>query len=150
MLISKELGTGARAGIAAMLAMDIVLVLEFQIARIPSETYLSLIGSIFGGQATLGLLLQFVAGAASGIVFAILATRTNLRNIRTATGWVMVGVVIGAATTIADCVPLALLAGQPAARILRFMLVPHIVWGVLLSMIAGYGVNRRRMEKTAA
>jgi hypothetical protein len=105
MVTSKELGTGARAGIAAMLAMDIALVLEFQIAGIPSEAYLSLIGSIFGGQATLGLLLQFVAGAVSGIVFAILAMRTNLRSIRTATGWVAVGVLMGAATTLADCAP---------------------------------------------
>ena len=144
MVTSKVLGTGARAGIAAMLAMDIVLVLEFQIAGIPSETYLSLVGSIFGGQATLGLLLQFVAGAVSGIVFAILAMRTNLRSITSITGWIVVGVLIGAATTLADCIPLASLSGQPAARILRFMIIPHIAWGVLLSLMAGYGLNLQR------
>lgn len=134
------------AGIAAMLAMDIALVTEFRMAGIPSDTYLYLIGSIFTEGATLGLLLQFAAGAFSGIVFALLATRTKLRSITTMTGWVVVGLLMGVATTLADCLPLAMLSGQPVTRILRYMIVPHIAWGLLLSLVTGYGLNRSRME----
>jgi hypothetical protein len=149
MMTSRELRTGALTGIAAMLAMDISLAMEFQIAQIPSDAYLSLIGSVFGGKATLGLLLQYVAGAVSGIVFALLATHTILRNIRTIRGWVVLGVLMGAATTLVDCVPLALLAGQPVTRILRFMIVPHIAWGLVMSLIAGYGLNLQRERSRA-
>lgn len=71
-----------------MLAMDLVLIMEFRIAGIPADAYLSLGGSLFKGGITLGIVLQIAAGAASGVVFAILATQTKLRNIRTVKGWV--------------------------------------------------------------
>lgn len=144
MLTLRELRTGALAGMAAMLAMDIALLMEFQIAQIPSDAYLSLIGSIFRGGAILGVVLQVAAGAISGIAFGMLATQTKLRSIRTVKGWIVVGFLMGAVTTLMDSFPLASLADQPVTRIIRFMSVPHIAWGVLLSLVAGYGLNAQR------
>jgi len=54
---------------------------------------------------------------------------------------VLIGVGVGVLTIPFGCEPFALLIGQPVLQVLSFSTIPHLVWGLGLGVVAGYGLR---------
>jgi ethanolamine transporter EutH len=126
-----------------MLVMDLVMVGEFAMMGLPVDTQLVLIGSIFGGGVALGVVLHIVMGALLGLVFSVAVLTVEPLRIHSVGRGVGLGVLAGVVTIPFGCVPFAIVAGVPILEMVSFSTVPHLVWGVLLGIVAGYGLRSR-------
>jgi len=122
--------------------MDLVVVGELSMMGLPALTYLDLIGSVFGGGVPLGALVHLLIGSFLGLVFSVPVLKVNALRIDTVRKGVVLGFLAGL-VSISFCVPFAILISEPIAEVLSFMTIPHLVWGTVLGVVAGYGLRSR-------
>jgi hypothetical protein len=132
---------GMLGGLAGLLAMDVVMLIEFLIVGLPLDTYLVQIGSVFSGGAILGVILHLMLGAGLGLAFSALVLTVDAFRIETVRKGVVLGFLAGLITIPLGCVPFALLINMPVLELLGFSTIPHLAWGVGLGVVAGYGLR---------
>ena len=128
---------------AGTLAMDLVMVGEFSMMGLPAGTQLAVIGSISGGGVALGVVLHVAMGALLGLVFSVAVLMVDVLRIHSVGRGVGLGVLAGVVTIPFGCVPFAIVAGISILEMVGFSTVPHLVWGILLGIVAGYGLRSR-------
>ncbi len=138
---------GIIGGLAGMIVMDIVMIVEFSIIRLPIDTYLELIGSVLGGGVLLGIPLHFVAGSLLGILFIFVVLKVDTFRIDSMRKGLGLGILLGVITIPFGCVPFAIITGIPITRMLYFSTIPHLVFGIVLGGIVGYGLRSSTVEK---
>ncbi|MFC2048262.1 hypothetical protein ACFLSK_02385, partial [Chloroflexota bacterium] len=131
---------GIIGGLGAMIIMDLVMVIEFLIMRLPLYTYLELIGSVLGGGILLGVVLHILLSLILGLLFVTLVFKVDAFYIKTIKKGFILGVIAGA-VTIVGCVPFAIITGVPIVEILGFSTIPHIVFGAVWGVVVGYGLR---------
>ena len=124
-----------------MIAMDLVMVAEFLIKGLPIYTYLELIGSVLGGGVALGAILHLLVGSLLGLIFSAVVLKVDALRINTVRKGVGLGFLAGAVTIPLGCLPFAIIAGVPVATLVSFSTIPHLVWGIVLGVIVGYGLR---------
>ena len=139
---------GMLGSVMGMLVMDLVMVVEFSVTGLPAFTYLSLIGSVLGGGVFVGFLLHLLVGAILGAVFSVIVLKVNALRIETGRKGVKLGILAGLLTIPLGCVPFAILIGQPIVKIISFSSIPHLVWGVVLGVVAGFGMRPPIKKRT--
>jgi uncharacterized membrane protein YagU involved in acid resistance len=138
--LSKGIMIGAIGGVLGMLAMDIVIVIEFAFAKLPLSTYLILIGSVFGGGILTGLITHLVFGAVLGALSCMVIIKIDSLRIKTVHQGIFIGLVIGLLSIPLGCIPFAILIEQPILKLISFSSIPHLVWGAVLGLVVGYGI----------
>jgi hypothetical protein len=140
--LARGIGIGVLGSLAGALVMDLVIVGELLMSRLPALFYLDLIGSIFGGGIPLGALVHVLLGSFLGIVFILPVLKVDALHIDILRKGVVLGFSAGLGS-ISFCVPFAILVDRPIVGLLGFMTIPHLVWGTVLGLIAGYGLRSR-------
>jgi hypothetical protein len=140
--LTRGIGIGVIGSLAGTLVMDLVVVGELSMMGLPALTYLDLIGSVFGGGVPLGALVHLLIGSFLGLVFSAPVLKANALRIDTVRKGVVLGFLAGL-VSISFCVPFAILISEPIAAVLSFMTIPHLVWGIGLGIVAGYGLRSR-------
>ena len=135
--ITRVMGLGIVGGLAGMMAMDLVMVIEFLIMGLPLSTYLELIGSVLGGGIILGVVLHILLSVFLGLIFISLVFKVEVFNITTIRKGFILGVLAGA-VTILGCLPFAIITSVPIAEILGFSTLPHLVFGAGWGVVIGY------------
>jgi hypothetical protein len=138
--LTRGIGVGVIGSLVGTLVMDLVVVGEFLMMGLPALTYLDLIGSIFGGGIPLGALVHLLLGSFLGIVFVVPVLKVNALRVDTVRKGVVLGFLAGLGS-IVFCVPFAILIDEPIPAVLSFMAIPHLVWGTVLGIVAGYGLR---------
>ena len=121
---------------------------EFSMMGLPADTYLALIGSVVGGGVAVGVVLHLFLGSLLGLVFSAAVMKVEALHIDSVRKGVRLGVLAGIAT-IPLCVLFAIITGVPIARLLSFSILPHLVWGTVLGVIAGYRLQSEAMARHA-
>ncbi len=132
---------GVLGSLAGTIAMDVVIVAESLMIGEPVTSYLTLIGSVLGGGAPLGMMMHLVMGSLLGLVFGVAVHWVDLLRIHTFWKGVWLGVLAGLVTIPLGCVPFAVATGVPIAFMVTFSFIPHLVWGAALGIVAGYGLS---------
>jgi hypothetical protein len=140
--LTRGIGVGVIGSLAGTLVMDLVVVGELSMIGLPALTYLDLIGSVFGGGVPLGVLIHVFVGSVLGVFFSVPVLTIDALRIDSVRKGLVLGILVGIAS-ISACVPFAILIGEPIADILIFMSIPHLVWGIVLGIVAGYGLRSR-------
>jgi hypothetical protein len=140
--LARGIPVGVLGSLTGTLVMDLVIVGELLMSRLPALSYLDLIGSIFGGGIPLGALVHLLLGSFLGIVFIVPVLRVDALRVDSVRKGVILGFSAGLGS-ISFCVPFAILVDQPIVALLGFMTIPHLVWGTVLGAIAGYGLRSR-------
>lgn len=138
--MKRAVGYGVLGGVLGMLAMDLVMVVEFLVARMPPTTYLELIGSVFGGGVAVGTLVHLVVGALPGLGLGLAAVKVRALHIDTPKRGLWLGFIIGVLSIPLGCVPFAIITGVPVMKLLAFSTIPHLVWGSVLGLVLGHGL----------
>jgi hypothetical protein len=141
--LTRGIGFGVIGSLAGTLVMDLVMVGEFSMMGLPALTYLDLIGSVFGGGIPLGVLVHVLTGSVLGVIFSVPVLTIDALRIDSVRKGLVLGILVGLAS-ISACVPFAILIGEKIATVLSFMTIPHLVWGIVLGVVAGYGLRSRR------
>lgn len=141
--LTNAIRYGVIGSLAGTIAMDVVMVAESLMIGEPATSYLALIGSVLGGGAPLGVIIHLVTGALLGLVFGVAVYWADWLRIDTFWKGVWLGVLAGLVTIPLGCVPFAVLTGVPIAFMVTFSFVPHLVWGVVLGIVAGYGLRSK-------
>jgi len=128
---------GVIGGLAGMVAMDLVMVVEFLIIGLPIYTYLELIGSVLGGGVLLGVVMHVLLSLILGLIFITIVMKVGALLIRTVKKGLAVGFLMGA-VTIVGCVPFAIIVDLPIVELLSFSTIPHLVWGAVCGGVVGY------------
>ncbi|UCB44116.1 MAG: hypothetical protein JSV77_05665 [Dehalococcoidales bacterium] len=137
---------GAIGGLAGMIAMDLVMVIEFLITGKPLNTYLELIGSVLGGGVSLGVVLHMLLSLFLGLLFVMAVYKIGILRITTIRRGVILGFLAGA-LTIVGCVPFAIITDVPITEILGFSTIPHLIFGTVCGLVFGYKL-RTPIQKT--
>lgn len=132
---------GVLGGVAGMLAMDLVMVVEFLLAQMPPTTYLRLIGSVFGGGVALGAMVHLVVGALPGLGLGVAAVKVKALRIDTTDKGLQLGFIVGVLSIPLGCVPFAIIIDVPIMRLVAFSTIPHLVWGSVLGVVLAYGLR---------
>jgi len=138
--ITRVIVLGVIGGLAGMVVMDIVMVAEFLMMRLPLYTYLELIGSVLGGGVLLGVVLHILLSVFLGLVFISLVFKVKVFRITTIRKGFILGVLFGVMTII-GCVPFAIITSVPIAEILGFSTLPHLVFGAVCGIVGGSGLR---------
>lgn len=131
------IGLGVVGGLAGMVIMDLVMVVEFLIMGLPLYTYLELIGSVLGGGILIGVVLHILLSLFLGLLFVTLVFKVDAFYIKTVRKGFILGVIAGA-VTILGCLPFAIITGVPIVEILGFSTFPHLVFGAACGLVVGY------------
>jgi hypothetical protein len=140
MTLSRGITVSIIGSLLGLAMMDAVMALEFSLFGLPKLTYLELIGSVFRGGALAGVLGHLLLGILMGLVVGIAVVKVDALGIDSLEKGVLIGVAVGVLTIPFGCVPFALLIGQPVLQVLGFSTIPHLVWGLGLGVVAGYGL----------
>jgi hypothetical protein len=140
---SREIKYGLASCLMGTVAMDIALLVEYQLSGQPLTTSFILYGSLIGGGTEEGLVLHLLFGSMLGIVFGILISRFDALRIDSMGKGLRVGAAAGLATIPLGCVPFALVAGVPLTVMLPFVFVPHLVWGLVMGGLTSHLLNAR-------
>ena len=138
--IKRGIIYGIIGGLVGMLVMDLVMVVEFSIMRQPIDTYLKLIGSVFGGGVLLGIPLHLIAGSLLGVIFSFIVLKVDILRIDSIRKGLGLGILLGVVTIPFGCVPFAIITRIPIIRMLYFSTLPHLVWGSVLGLVVSYGI----------
>lgn len=136
--LARAIKFGVIGSLAGTIAMDIVIITESVIIGEPVDSYLALIGSILGGGAPLGVVMHLVMGSLLGLIFGVIVYKVDFLRIDTFWRGVWLGVLAGLVTIPFGCVPFAVATGVPIPFMVSFSFIPHLVWGAVLGVIAGY------------
>ncbi len=144
-LLSKEIKFGVLGSIVGTLVMDLVMIVEFSMLGLPLNTYLALIGSVVGRGVPIGAIIHIVFGTVLGIVCGAAVLKVDALHIDSFRKGVGLGVLVGIAT-IPFCIVFAIITNVPIADMLTFSIPGHLTWGVVLGVIAGYGLRPATAE----
>jgi hypothetical protein len=139
--LTRAITYGVIGSLAGTIAMDVVLVAESLMIGEPATSYLALIGSVLGSGASLGAIVHLVMGSLLGFVFGVAVYRADFLRIDTFWKGVWLGVLAGLVTIPLGCVPFAVVTGVPIIFMVTFSFVPHLLWGAVLGIVAGYGLR---------
>jgi len=142
--LTRGIASGVIGSLVGTIVMDLVMIGEFAMMRQPAYTFLALIGSVFGGGVALGVVAHIVMGSLLGVVFSVAVLTVDALRISTLGRGVVLGVLAGVVTIPGGCVPFAIVTGVPVATMVSFSAVPHVVWGVVLGLFAGYGLRSEK------
>jgi hypothetical protein len=142
--MTRGIAYGVVGGVAGILAMDVVMVVEFWLAQMPLTTYLRLIGSVFGAGVAVGVGVHLVVGALPGLGLGVAALKVKALHIDTIREGLRLGFLVGVVSIPLGCVPFALLIDVSVLKLLAFSTLPHLVWGSVLGVVLGYGLRRPR------
>ena len=137
---ARGIGVGIIASIVGTIMMDLGMIVQFLVAGQPALTYLVLIGSVFGGGIPVGTLVHIVTTVVLGIIFSVPVLTIDALRVDTVKKGVLLGFLTGVGS-ISACVPFAFLLHRPIPVILSFMAIPHLIWGIGLGFVAGYGMR---------
>jgi hypothetical protein len=138
---SRAIKFGLIGSLAGTIAMDLVMVVESLIIGQPVGVFFSLIGSVVGGGALVGAVVHLLTGSSLGLIFGLAIGRVRLLNIGSVGKGVWLGVLAGLVTIPLGCVPFALITGVPIIDMVRFSFIPHLVWGAVMGVVAGYALR---------
>ena len=138
---SRAIKLGVIGSLAGTIAMDVVMVVESLIIGAPVDGFVAVIGSAVGGGALVGVVLHLLMGSLLGLLFGIAITKVRFLNIDSVRKGVWLGVLAGLVTIPLGCVPTAVVAGVPIIEMVSFSFIPHLVWGAVLGVVAGYGMR---------
>lgn len=138
---SKAIKFGLIGSLAGTIAMDLVIVVESLIAGMPVDGFLALIGSVVGGGSLAGAVLHLLMGSLLGLIFGTVTYKVRTLNIESARKGLWLGVLAGLVTIPLGVVPTAIVTGVPVIEMVRFSFIPHLVWGAVLGLIAGYAMH---------
>jgi len=143
-----ETATGSRAikfgligSLAGTMAMDLVMVAESLIIGEPVDGFVALIGSVVGGGVLVGVVAHLLMGSLLGLLFGTAIYKVRFLNIESMRKGVWLGVLAGLVTIPLGCVPVAIVTGVPIIEMVSFSFVPHLVWGAVLGVVAGYAMH---------
>lgn len=136
--LSRAIGIGILGSLLGGILMDIVMFIEFHLRGLPLSTNLSLMGSVFGGGTSLGVVVHLVTLIVLGLAFSIAVLVIRIFRIETVMKGLWMGILAGLVTIPGGCVPFAILSETPVLELLSFSTIPHIVWGAALGLVAGY------------
>jgi hypothetical protein len=138
--LSSAIRFGVIGSLAGTIAMDLVMIPESLMIGEPADSYLALIGSVLGGGALLGVAMHLVMGSLLGLIFGVVVHKVDFLRIDTFWKGVWLGILAGLVTIPFGCVPFAVATGVPIPFMVGFSFVPHLVWGAVLGVVAGYGL----------
>lgn len=138
--LARGIGVGVFASFVGTIMMDLSMAVQFSIMGLPALTYLAMIGSIFGGGLPAGTVVHIVTTVVLGVIFSVPVLTVDALRIDTVRKGVVV-VFLAGALSIGACVPVSFLMGETVATVLSFMVIPHLVWGTVVGIIAGYGLR---------
>jgi hypothetical protein len=136
--LPKAITVGVLGSLLGGVMMDLVMFLEFSLMGYPITTNLSLMGSVFGGGTSLGIVVHLVTLLTLGIVFSLAVLWVKFFRIESVLKGLGMGILFGIVTIPGGCVPFAVLSDTPVLELLSFSTIPHIVWGIGLGLVAGY------------
>jgi len=139
--LARALKFGVIGSLAGTVAMDLVMVVESLIVGVPVDGFVALIGSVVGGGTLVGVALHLLMGSLLGLLFGAAVCKVDLLNINTVRKGVWLGLLAGLVTIPFGCVPFALFTGVAVTEMVAFSFIPHLVWGAVLGVIAGYGLR---------
>jgi hypothetical protein len=138
---SRAIKVGLIGSLAGTLAMDVVMVVESLIIGEPVDGFVALIGSVVGGGALVGVVLHLLMGSLLGLLFGIAIWQVRLLTIDSVRKGVWLGLLAGLVTIPLGCVPVAIVTDVPIVEMVSFSFVPHLVWGAVLGLVAGFGMG---------
>lgn len=138
--LARGIAVGVFASLVGTIIMDLAMVVQFSMMGLPALTYLAMIGSIFGGGVPVGMLVHIVTTVILGVIFSVPVLTVDALRIDTVRKGVVIGFLAGV-LSIGACVPVSFLMRETVATVLSFMLIPHLVWGTVVGIIAGYGMR---------
>jgi len=131
---------GVIGSLAGTIAMDLVMVVESLLLGMPVNGFLALIGSVVGGGALVGAAIHLLTGSLLGLLFGLAVYQVPFLNIDSVRKGTWLGVLVGLITIPLGCVPTAILAGVSIVEMVSFSFIPHLVWGAVMGVVAGYGL----------
>lgn len=137
----KAYKSGVIGSLAGTLTMDAVMVAESFIIGEPVDGFVALIGSLIGGGPLVGVVLHLLMGSLLGLVFGIAVYHIRFLNIESVRQGVWLGALAGLVTIPLGCVPFAVIVDVPIVEMVSFSLIPHLVWGAVLGLVAGYALR---------
>lgn len=143
--LTRAITFGVIGSLAGTIAMDVVMVAESLMIGEPATSYLALIGSVLGGGALLGVAMHLVMSSLLGLAFGVAVYKIDFLRIDTFWKGVWLGLLAGLVTIPFGCVPVAVATGVPIPFMVGFSFIPHLVWGAVLGVVAGYGLARMRI-----
>jgi hypothetical protein len=143
---------GLIGSLAGTIAMDLLMVVESLLLGMPVTGYLAVIGSVVGGGALVGAAIHLLTGSLLGLFFGLAVYQVPILNIDSVRKGTWLGVLVGLVTIPLGCVPAAILAGVSIVEMVSFSFIPHLVWGAVMGVVAGYGLRSgsRSAEVSAA
>lgn len=139
--VTRAIGFGMIGSWAGTILMDVVMAGEFLMAGLPPDTLFAMFGEAFGGGVLLGVALHNFFGLFLGLVFGVIVLQVEALRINTARRGVELGILAGLATLPIACLPFASILGVTVTEMLAFSFIPHVVWGMVLGAVAGYGLR---------
>ena len=149
---SRAIKVGLIGSLAGTLAMDLVMVVESLIVGEPVDGFVALIGSVVGGGALVGAVIHLAMGSLLGVLFGAAIHHVRLFNVESVRKGVWLGLLAGLVTIPLGCVPFAIMIHFSIIEMVSFSFIPHLVWGAVLGVIAGYAMQGglRSAEVSAA
>ena len=138
---SKAIKFGLIGSLAGTIAMDLVMVVESLIAGQPVDGFVAVIGSAVGGGTLVGVVAHLLMGSLLGLLFGTAIYQVRFLKVESVRKGVWLGVLAGLVTIPLGCVPVALVTGVSIIEMVSFSFIPHLVWGAVLGVIAGYAMQ---------
>jgi hypothetical protein len=138
---SKAIKFGLIGSLAGTIAMDLIMVVESLIIGEPVDSFVALIGSVVGGGTLVGVAIHLLTGSLLGLLFGAVIYQVRFLNIESVRKGVWLGLLAGLVTIPLGCVPFAISIDMPIIELVSFSFVPHLVWGAVLGVIAGYAMR---------
>ncbi len=139
--LTQTIKFGVLGSLAGTIAMDLVMVVESLIVGMPVDGFVALIGSVVGGGPAVGVVLHLLMGSLLGLLFGVAVYQFDWLHVDSLRKGVWLGLLAGLVTIPLGCVPLALFTGVAITEMVSFSFMPHLVWGAVLGIIAGYGLR---------
>jgi hypothetical protein len=150
-ILSPKTATGASAikygvigSLAGAMAMDLVMIIESLLLGEPVDAFLALIGSVLGCGTLVGAVTHLLTGSLLGLLFGLAVHQVRFLNIDSVQTGTWLGVLVGLVTIPLGCVPVAILAGISIVEMVSFSFIPHLIWGAVMGVVAGYGLRLSR------
>ncbi len=137
----KAIKFGLIGSLAGTIAMDLVMVVESLIIGEPVDGFVALIGSVVGGGTLVGVMAHLLMGSLLGLLFGAAIYKVPFLNVESVRKGMWLGVLAGVVTIPLGCVPFAIVTHVPIIEMVSFSSIPHLAWGAVLGVIAGYAMH---------
>jgi len=143
---SREMRFGLIGSLVGTVVMDIILFLEYYLSGQPLTTSFMLFGSLVGGGAGEGVVLHLLFGSVLGLLFGMSMSQFDALRINSVGKGLKVCVMAGLVPIPLGCVPFAIVAGVPLTIMLPFVIIPHLVWGLVIGGVSSYLMMTRHVR----